>query len=438
MTQPDKQRAEPDTSNLGHVIVIGGGIGGLTLAQGLKQAGIGVAVYERDRAPADRMQGYRVHINPTGSRALHACLPAHLFDAFDRTCGRPSHSIRFLTEQMDVLLSVGGELVEQRDAIGKHRSVSRIALRQVLLSGLEETVRFGKTFTRYEEHDQGVIAHFEDGTTAAGDVMVAADGGGSRVRRQFLPHAERIDTGIVGIAGKVFLDGGNRSRIAPELLDGMALVSAKGGYSLFVALQELDGVALDGLTADHRGSDDRRSYLMWALGSQREKFGRDGTVEELPGEPLRTIALRAMAAWDERFKTLVRLADVSTISAIAMRTSRPVAPWPTRRVTLIGDAIHSMTPYRGIGANIALKDAVRLRDALVAAARGERPLIDAIRAYETGMIDYGFKAVRQSLRAMEQATTDNAMARIMSRAAFRAIERLPPLKRWLAAGLGNE
>jgi 2-polyprenyl-6-methoxyphenol hydroxylase-like FAD-dependent oxidoreductase len=134
----------------------------------------------------------------------------------------------------------------------------------------------------------------------------------------------------------------------------------------------------------------------------------------------------------------VRLADVSTISAIAMRTSRPVAPWPTRRVTLIGDAIHSMTPYRGIGANIALKDAVRLRDALVAAARGERPLIDAIRAYETGMIDYGFKAVRQSLRAMEQATTDNAMARIMSRAAFRAIERLPPLKRWLAAGLGNE
>jgi salicylate hydroxylase len=438
MTQPDKQRAKPDTSNLGHVIVIGGGIGGLTLAQGLKQAGIGVAVYERDRAPADRMQGYRVHINPTGSRALHACLPAHLFDAFDRTCGRPSHSIRFLTEQMDVLLSVGGELVEQRDAIGKHRSVSRIALRQVLLSGLEETVRFGKTFTRYEEHDQGVIAHFEDGTTAAGDVMVAADGGGSRVRRQFLPHADRIDTGIVGIAGKVFLDGGNRSRIAPELLDGMALVSAKGGYSLFVALQELDGVALDGLTADHRGSDDRRSYLMWALGSQREKFGRDGTVEELPGEPLRTIALRAMAAWDERFKTLVRLADVSTISAIAMRTSRPVAPWPTRRVTLIGDAIHSMTPYRGIGANIALKDAVRLRDALVAAARGERPLIDAIRAYETGMIDYGFKAVRQSLRAMEQATTDNAMARIMSRAAFRAIERLPPLKRWLAAGLGNE
>jgi hypothetical protein len=65
-------------------------------------------------------------------------------------------------------------------------------------------------------------------------------------------------------------------------------------------------------------------------------------------------------------------------------------------------------------------------------------LIDAIRDYETGMIDYGFAAVRNSLRAMEQVTTDNAMSRFVSRAAFRAIDRLPPLKRWFAASLGNE
>jgi salicylate hydroxylase len=450
MTELDgsKPIATQDHAKLGHVIVIGGGIGGLTLAQGLIKAGISVAVYERDRTPADRVQGYRVHINPTGSHALHACLPAHLFEAFDRSCGRPGRAIRFLTERMGVLLSVGGDLMDQRDAIGKHRSVSRISLRQVLLSGLDGIVHFGRTFTRYEERDQQIIAHFEDGTTAVGDVLVAADGGGSRVRRQLLPHAERIDTGVIGIAGKVFLDQGNRDRIAPELLDGLALVSAKGGYSFFVALQEVDGVATDAMTADGFGRDggsaagghldNRRSYLMWALGAQRHKLGLNGGAEELQGEPLRAVALCAMAAWDERFKTLVRLADPSTINAIAMRTSRPVAPWPTRRVTLIGDAIHSMTPYRGIGANIALKDAVLLRDALVEADRGERPLIDAMQAYEAGMIDYGFKAVQNSLRAMEQTMTDSAMERILSRAAFRAIDRLPPLKRWFAASLGNE
>jgi 2-polyprenyl-6-methoxyphenol hydroxylase-like FAD-dependent oxidoreductase len=177
---------------------------------------------------------------------------------------------------------------------------------------------------------------------------------------------------------------------------------------------------------------------MWALGAQRTKLGLNGAAEELQGEALRAIALNAMEAWDDRFKALVRLAEAGTINAIPMRTARPVAPWPTRRITLIGDAIHAMTPYRGIGANIALKDAVRLRDALVEADRGERDLIDAIHHYEAGMIEYGFKAVRNSLRAMEQNTSNSAVSRILSRAAFRAIDRLPPVKRLFAAGLGNE
>jgi 2-polyprenyl-6-methoxyphenol hydroxylase-like FAD-dependent oxidoreductase len=64
-----------------HVLIIGGGIGGLTLAQGLKKSGANVAVYERDRTMTDRVQGYRVHINPAGSLALHECLPPQLFEA---------------------------------------------------------------------------------------------------------------------------------------------------------------------------------------------------------------------------------------------------------------------------------------------------------------------------------------------------------------------
>ena len=51
--------------------------------------------------------------------------------------------------------------------------------------------------------------------------------------------------------------------------------------------------------------------------------------------------------------------------------------------------------------------------------RGERPLIEAIGAYEAGMRDYGFKAVRNSLRAMEQMTSDSADRAALSRAAFR-------------------
>jgi salicylate hydroxylase len=426
-----------------HVVVIGGGIGGLCLAQGLKRAGMSVAVYERDRTLTDRLQGYRVHINPAGSRALHACLPPHLFDAFDRSCGKAAHAMHFLTEQMEVLLSVRGDMVEQRDPIARHRSVSRITLRQVLLSGLDDVVHFGKTFTRYETRPDGrIVALFEDGTRAEGDILVAADGGGSRVRRQLLPQAERIDTGVVGIAGKVFLDDANRRRIAPTLLDGMAVIAAKGGLGLFVALQELSGETAAGIggndasLADAPLFDNTRSYLMWALSARREALGLDGERPE--GATLAAAASRAMAHWAPGLRDLVALSDESTLSCLPIRTSRPVGPWPTSRVTLIGDAIHAMTPYRGIGANIALKDAVGLRDALVAAQRGEKPLFDAINGYETAMRDYGFKAVRNSLKAMQEVTGRGPLALALSRGVLRAIDRLPPVKRMMARGMGEE
>jgi salicylate hydroxylase len=330
-----------------HVVIIGGGIGGLTLAQGLKKSGVSVAVYERDRTRTDRVQGYRVHINPTGSLALHECLPAPLFDAFARTCGKPTQGIRFVTERMQMLLSLD-ELNTPKhsggDSVSQHRSVSRITLRRVLLSGLDDVVHFDKTFVRYEELPTGRIrAYFEDGATAEGDVLVAADGGGSRVRRQYLPHAERVDTGIVGIAGKVFLDDDSRRLIAPELRRGLTLASGRGGYALFVALQEIDGVAVKGFGGNDESAaagahfDNARSYLMWAFGARREKFDFDGRdIDRVAGEELRNAVLNAMAlrSWDERFRDLVRLADAATINAIAIRTSVPVAPWPSARVTL--------------------------------------------------------------------------------------------------------
>jgi 2-polyprenyl-6-methoxyphenol hydroxylase-like FAD-dependent oxidoreductase len=430
-----------------HVVIIGGGIGGLCLAQGLKQAGIGVVVYERDRTHTDRLQGYRVHISPAGSRALHACLPPHLFELFDRTCGKPGRAFRFMTEDMQVLLALEGELMaaQQADPVAKHRAVSRITLRHILLSGLDDVVHLGKTFTRYEERGDGrIVAHFEDGSTAEGDILVAADGGGSRVRRQLLPQAERIDTGVVGIAGKVFLDDASRARLVPALLDGLTLVAAKGGLGLFVAMQDFDGTALEGV-GDSNASptngnlfDNTRSYLMWALSGKRARLGLDGGAEELDSTALAATAVRAMAGWAKGFRDLVALSDPTTISCLPIRTSVPVAPWPAGRITLIGDAIHSMTPYRGIGANIALKDAVRLRDALVAAQHNEAPLLDAIGGYEAAMRGYGFKAVRNSLQAMQQTTGQGPIAMALSRSAFRVINHLPPLKRRMVRRMSEE
>jgi len=77
MTAPYRTRAFDAPVAPFHVVIIGGGIGGLTLAQGLKKAGVSVAVYERDRTRTDGLQGFRVGISPDGGRALVLRLGLH-------------------------------------------------------------------------------------------------------------------------------------------------------------------------------------------------------------------------------------------------------------------------------------------------------------------------------------------------------------------------
>jgi 2-polyprenyl-6-methoxyphenol hydroxylase-like FAD-dependent oxidoreductase len=422
-----------------HVLIIGGGIGGLALAQGLRREGVSAAVYERDRSLTSRLQGYRVHISPGGSGALHECLPPHLFDAFDRTCGEPGRTFRFMTEQMKPLLTLDASMVKNDSEIAKHRSVSRITLRQVLLAGLDD-VHLGKTFTRYEERGGRVMAHFEDGTSAEGDILVAADGSGSRVRRQFLPDAPLIDTGVTAIGGKVFLDE-MRARIAPELRDGMCIVSGRDGVGLFVALQDVApaaGAIGGNESSEHSDAvfENTRSYVMWGLGAKRERLGVSEANAHDPTQ-LAALAACAVAGWAPAFRDLIALADPTTLSQFSIRTSTPVGPWPTGRVTLLGDAIHAMTPYRGIGANMALEDAMRLKRALVTAARGEQDLLGAVGDYEAAMRDYGFRAATRSLDAMRQSIEVPPLRLTAQRLMFRAIDRLPPVKRLMARTMGR-
>ncbi len=74
------------------VLIIGGGLGGLTLAHGLRNSGIGVAVHERSSRTGPQPAGYGIHINDHGNRALHACLPEENWRAYDQRAFRPRMS----------------------------------------------------------------------------------------------------------------------------------------------------------------------------------------------------------------------------------------------------------------------------------------------------------------------------------------------------------
>ncbi|WP_193393562.1 FAD-dependent monooxygenase, partial [Rhizobium ecuadorense] len=66
-----------------------------------------------------------------------------------------------------------------------------------------------------------------------------------------------------------------------------------------------------------------------------------------------------------------------------------------------GDAVHTMTPGRGAGANTALRDAALLGRMLVEADQGRKPLVEAIHAYEVEMLRYSTEAVRESKKQMD-------------------------------------
>jgi 2-polyprenyl-6-methoxyphenol hydroxylase-like FAD-dependent oxidoreductase len=412
--------------------IVGGGIGGLCLAQGLKKAAIPVQVYERDEAASSRRQGFRIHISPEGSRALHQCLPKDLWDIFNLTGGEFGQGFSVLTEQLEELLSVtdrGGPV----DPIACHRSISRITLRSVLLSGLGETVHFGKRFARYEETSEGrVAAYFGDGSIAEASVLVAADGVNSAVRKQFLPHAEPIDTGVIALAGKMPLTDGVLALAPDRLLDGPALVIASQPASLFMAIWKRSRASseiLFRLGVDEPASEED-DYLILGLGARAEYLGLNGDPKAVPGPELKQILRRVVRDWHPDLRKLTEMLDETEMTANPLRTSRRIAAWPTRHITLLGDAIHSMTPYRGIGANVALRDAALLCTKLVEAAQGQKPALQAIQEYEQTMRGYALEAVDASLQSMEQAISRKKNLQFqLSKTAMRVMNRVPALKR---------
>lgn len=92
----------------------------------------------------------------------------------------------------------------------------------------------------------------------------------------------------------------------------------------------------------------------------------------------------------------MRLWDTATVQALKCRSCVPVDAWEPSTVTVMGDAVHAMSPALGIGANTALRDAHTLGDQLIAVTAGDKPLLDGIAAYEEAMRDYAYHALRTS------------------------------------------
>lgn len=387
------------------VAIVGGGLTGPCLAHGLLRAGIDVTLYERDPAVAARTQGYRIHIGPEGTGALRDCLPPELFELVTATSGVPGGGVTVLGPDLETLHRIG---FEGAAAVG-HLTVDRLMLRQILMTGLGDRVRYGAAFTRYDALPDGrVRAEFDGHPPVEADLLVAADGPGSRVRRQLLPHAVVTDVGLLAIFGKTPLTEEALARTPAAALDGFSTIV--GADARFVPLaahrfredpREAAARLMPGLVPA-----DPRDYVMWVLGMPVDMLGGVDPAH-LDGPDLRAFAARHVADVNLDVADLVRMGDPETVGAVPIRTAEPVEPWEAGPVTLIGDAIHCMVP-QGNSVGTGLRDAGLLARRLARVAGGTDTLRGAVGAYEAEMLEYGFAAVAESLARLSSGAGSTA------------------------------
>ncbi len=367
-----------------HVLIVGGGIAGLCLAQGLRQAGLDVTVYERDPSPGHRPQGHRVTLKETGARALRACLPDRLFDLAVATSIHPATRMIFMDPGLRPAFAK--DLPDQPPGVNG-LGVHRLTLREILMTGLR--VRFGMDYRRYEPLPGGrVRAHFAGGESADGDLLVGADGARSRVRAQLLPDAVVDDLGW-GLYGRTWLTPELLAATPPELVDTFNRVTAPDGTAFAVATCR-PRVPIPEAVARHAPE----ARLTDVPGSFSWTMTLPGSRPDGVAEPHR-LAVDAVASWHEGVRAIVGAADAPATFVLRTRAARRVAPWDEPAVTLVGDAVHSMGPGRGDGANVGLRDA-RLLSELLAGARTAADVAAAKAAYEPAMLDYAFAAVEAS------------------------------------------
>ncbi|MET0622200.1 MAG: FAD-dependent monooxygenase, partial [Pyrinomonadaceae bacterium] len=322
------------------IVIVGGGIGGLAAALALRREGFEPSVYEQ--APELLEVGAGIAVWPNAFRALERL---GLGGEVLARAGRIERALwlgRDGTPYKHFAFPETGS-----PAVALRRADLQTVLRAALPA---DSLHLGETFEEFKEFADGggeVVARFEGGAEVVCDVLVGADGLHSRVRSQVLGASEPVYRGYSVWRGVTRLAG------AP-LADGTALEVYGEGRRF--------GVGPLGLG--------RTGW--WATANEPE-----GTTEP-PAEHASKLS-RLFAGWCAPVTELIEATPSESILRNAAYDRPAAVRWGAGRVTLLGDAIHPMTPNLGQGGCMAVEDAAVLARCL---ARYEDPRA-ALRAYES-------------------------------------------------------
>lgn len=315
-------------TNLQHIAVVGGGLGGLTTAIALRQAGFSVHVYEQ--APAFKPVGAALTLYPNGLHALESIAPGIVAKITE--VGTTIQQIHLKqadgtpTAQMPVTL-------EERFGYPM-LNVRWSDLHSILVDYLPaHCINLGHRYQSLQLRDSGVTLRFTNGRRVTADLVVAADGVHSPIRQTLFKGAPAQTVGRI-----------SWRYVIPFQHDALPANEA----TLFLSP-----------TRNMLVTDVGQGKFFVSGVEKRDELGLKTTPAGIKSN-LRT----AFQDWPEPIPALLDAVEDAEIIERPIYDCLPLESWVSGRVVLLGDAAHGMVPSLGQGGNTAFEDAYTLANCL--------------------------------------------------------------------------
>lgn len=380
------------------IIIVGGGIGGLALAAGLRRHDFEVSVFDRDLDIA-QTGGYHITLDGRAQAALQELVEPEIFE---RLLGSSS-ALRLRAR--DAFWDRHGRLLGHRPSLDDNPGVDidRITLRTILADAADADLHLGSPVADIARTPTGAPqALLADGTTVSGDLLVGADGAHSLVARRLAGRATSEPTGIIGFSGRTTagdLGTAERQRLGPR----SSMVLGPRTTALYIGFLDPVGNAVLHTTGPRESITTGPTYIWGAMFA--ESAATDA-LRALRGAELRSALLTAFdrEGWRRSALEVIERAEPGSIGAFRFNAASPrardLAPWPAGAVTALGDAVHATPPTAGMGAGAAIRDAASLVANLRAVAAGTVTLPVAVSRFEADMRVRGSEVLVAAMRTV--------------------------------------
>jgi 2-polyprenyl-6-methoxyphenol hydroxylase-like FAD-dependent oxidoreductase len=295
------------------IAIVGGGIGGLTVALALREFGFEAGVYEQ--APALLDVGAAIAVWPNALRVLERL---GLSDSIRAHAGEIQH-IYWLDKRGFLINSV---------SIPPSVALHRADLQSTLLHAFETNrIHLDHSLVKYEQHDDKITATFANGHSIEADFLIGADGIHSDVRAQLLGNDQPLYRGYTVWRGI--------SAAAPASIRPATAIEIHGRGKRF-GIGPVGGGRIG----------------WWASANSPTQHSQtEDAQQEL---------LQLFAGWYHPAVQLIEETPPHAILTTAAYDREPTGTWGNKRVTMLGDAIHPTTPNLGQGGCLAMEDAMVL------------------------------------------------------------------------------